>query len=472
MKRVIITIRNHLSIQNAPPELEAILRKRLQFANPKWLENDRMGRWNKGTPEYLSFFEMTRTGRIIIPRGYVRQLILLCRKMGIPHEIEDRRRTLPELDFQFSGRLKPFQQEAADRMLTKEFGTLSAPTGGGKTVIALYLIARRRQPALVVVHTLDLANQWVARIGEFLSLPETSVGLIGGGEKRVGREATVALVQSLYKCAEEVSDRIGYLVVDECHRAPSRTFTEAVSAFDARYMLGLTATPWRRDKLSRLIFWHLGDVHYQIEKSPLIRDGHILEAEVVIRETAFSPFHDPVREYPKMLSELTADDDRNRMITEDVAREAGNGVCLVLSDRKKHCETLHSLLRFKHHVKAELLTGDLTLSRRAEAIDRINRGEAQVVVATGQLIGEGFDCRELSTLFIATPVRFSGRLIQYLGRILRPAPGKIRAKVYDYVDVKVGPLQAAAKNRRRVYLAQNSFSETEIQDADTPEEET
>ena len=451
-----ITIRNHLSLENTPSELEAILRKRMRFPNPKWQENERLGRWNKGTPEHLSFFEKTRTGRIILPRGYVRQLILLCRRMKIPHELEDLRRTLPSLDFEFSGRLKPFQQAAADRMLDKEFGTLSAPTGSGKTVIALYMVARRRQPALVVVHTRDLAFQWIERIGEFLSIPESSVGLIGGGERRAGSEITVALVQSLYKCAEEIAPQIGSLVVDECHRAPSRTFTEAVSAFDSRYMLGLTATPWRRDKLSRLIFWHLGDVHYEIEKSPLIREGHILEADVVIRETGFSPFHDPVREYPKMLSELTADDDRNRMIAEDVAREAERGVCLVLSDRKKHCETLHFMLLYKHHIRAELLTGDLALPRRRKVIDRINRGEAQVLVATGQLIGEGFDCRNLTTLFITTPVRFTGRILQYLGRILRPAPGKIRAKVYDYVDVRVGPLMAAARNRQWVYRSQNT----------------
>ena len=456
-----ITIRNRLSLENTPPELEAILRKQMGFTNPKWQENERLGRWNKGTPEHLSFFEKTRTGRILLPRGYVRQLMLMCRRMNISYTLEDLRRTLPEVDFTFSGRLKPFQEVAAERMLSKEFGTLSAPTGSGKTVIALYMIAGRRQPALVVVHTRDLAFQWTQKIGEFLSIPEDSVGLIGGGEKRFGPEITVALVQSLYKCAEEAAPRIGSLVVDECRRAPSRTFTEAVSAFDARYMLGLTATPWRRDKLSRLIFWHLGDVHHEIEKSPLIKDGHILEADVVIRETAFSPFHDPVREYPKMLSELTADDDRNRMIAEDVAREAEKGVCLVLSDRKKHCETLHSLLRFKHHIQAELLTGDLTMAQRRTVIDRINQGAARAVVATGQLIGEGFDCRNLTTLFITTPVRFTGRILQYLGRILRPAPGKTRAKVYDYVDVKVGPLMAAARNRQWVYRSQNTAAKLE-----------
>jgi len=243
------------------------------------------------------------------------------------------------------------------------------------------------------------------------------------------------------------------LIVDECHRTPSRTFTEAVSDFDSRYMLGLSATPWRRDKLSKLIFWHLGDVHHQIDKDRLVQSGSVLAAEVKFRKTEFQPYSDPVQEYSKMLSELTADDTRNRLIAADVAAEIASepSVCLVLSDRKKHCESLGALLNFGHRVPAVVVTGDLTVDQRRDAIDRIRRGDARVLIATGQLIGEGFDCRDLSTLFLATPVRFSGRVIQYLGRVLRPAPGKTRARVYDYVDVHVEPLLKAARARKRIY---------------------
>jgi superfamily II DNA or RNA helicase len=367
--------------------------------------------------------------------------------------IDDQRRQLPPVELTFRGRLKSFQQRAATIMLEKEFGTLSAATGSGKTVMALFMIARRRQPSLVVVHTKDLAFQWMDRIETFLGIPAKQIGLIGAGKRQVGFRVTVALVQSLYRCAGEVSKQIGHLVVDECHRTPSRTFTDAVSAFDARYMLGLTATPWRRDGLARLIFWHLGDVRHEVNKHALIRSGDVMPVEVISRETDFSPYYDPVSEYSRMLSELTADDSRNRLIAADVAREARSaaGVCLVLSDRKKHCETLQAILRYGHKLASALLTGDLTAAQRREVLDRINRGDVRVLVATGQLVGEGLDCRELTTLFIATPVRFSGRLVQYLGRVLRPAPGKKTARVYDYVDVKVDVLKAAANARRRVY---------------------
>jgi superfamily II DNA or RNA helicase len=101
-----------------------------------------------------------------------------------------------------------------------------------------------------------------------------------------------------------------------------------------------------------------------------------------------------------------------------------------------------------------LLTGDLPNGERQAVVEAVNTGGVKVLVATGQLIGEGFDCKALSTLFLATPIRFDGRLLQYLGRVLRPAPGKDKAKVYDYVDEEVGVLKAAAEARRRVYAVQ------------------
>jgi superfamily II DNA or RNA helicase len=244
-------------------------------------------------------------------------------------------------------------------------------------------------------------------------------------------------------------------MVDECHRIPSRTFTAAVVKFDCRYMLGLSATPWRRDGLSKLIFWHLGDVHHHLTPTELIESGDVVPVKVRFRRTAFEPRHDPVTEYSKMLAELVADDRRNRMIAEDIAREArrGEGICLVLSDRKQHCETIQALLRFRHHIGAGLLTGDLSDEQRRQVIASVEGGALSVLVATGQLVGEGFDCRKLSILFLTTPIKFSGRVLQYLGRVLRPAPGKARARLYDYVDMRVGPLKAAARAREQIYRA-------------------
>jgi superfamily II DNA or RNA helicase len=440
-------------LKDVPPDIFKILTEKLKFVNPKWLENEKMGRWNRGTPKELRFYDKVGASGLWIPRGYMRQLILLCRRHGVNYEIDDRRRSLPPVDFSFNGRLRPFQRAAVEGMLARDFGTLSSATGSGKTIMALYMVARRKQPTLIIVHTKDLASQWAERIREFLGIGPEKIGMIGGGKKAVGEEITIALVQSLYKCVEDVADYIGFLVVDECHRCPSRTFTEAVTGFDARYMLGLSATPWRRDKLSKLIFWHLGDVHHEVDKRHLVETGDVLPAEIIIRETNFKPYFDPVNEYSKMLSELTADTDRNVLIASDVARETANndGICLVLSDRKAHCENLQALLKYRFKISSELLTGDLNMEERRKVIERLNQNRANVVVATGQLVGEGFDCRNLSTLFLATPIRFSGRVIQYLGRVLRPAPGKNVARVFDYVDIHVDTLTKAAMARQKVY---------------------
>ncbi|WP_372683892.1 DEAD/DEAH box helicase, partial [Desulfosarcina sp.] len=379
-----LTITHSLKINHAPATLLETLVERFQMLNPKWVENDRMGRWNRGTKKILRFYRRSGKNGIIIPRGYARQLILLLKREHLSYRIDDQRRLLPDVDFCFNGALKAFQSAAATAMLKKDFGTMSAPTGSGKTVVGLFLIAQRRQPSVVVVHTKDLAFQWIQRIEQFLGIPADQVGLIGAGKNRIGEQITVALVQTLYRCTDQIAPYTGHLVVDECHRAPSRTFTEAVTAFDCRYMLGLSATPWRRDKLSKLIFWHLGDVHHEVDKVQLEEKGHILKADVVVRTTAFEPFFDPVNDYSRMLSELTADDARNRLIASDVAKEVrgGKGVCLVLSDRKKHCETLQGILRYKLDVHADLLTGDLNDDARKAVLERLKKGRVNVLIAT------------------------------------------------------------------------------------------
>lgn len=238
-----ITIKNKLTIRDTSNAFEKAVEERLIFNKPKWIENERMGRWNGETAERLKFYESRDKGELIVPRSFVRQLIWMSRKWGIKYRLEDRRRALSEVSFSFDGTLKPFQEQAVNNVLARDFGTLSAPTGAGKTVMALYVIAKRRQPSLIFVHTKKLINQWVDRIEAFLGIPTDQVGIIGNGMRRMGNKITVTTVQTLFKCADQVKEHIGFLLVGQCHRAPSRTFTETVAAFDSKYMLGLSATP-------------------------------------------------------------------------------------------------------------------------------------------------------------------------------------------------------------------------------------
>jgi superfamily II DNA or RNA helicase len=446
-----ILLSNFAQVRGCSASTFSEIKSRLTIINPTWIENEKMGRWQGETPYNLRYYQETASG-LITPRGFLPQLISMAKQCDERYQIEDQRSVLHEVNFQFYGQLRPFQEKAVKDLLFRDMGTLAAPTGSGKTVMALYMIAERKQPTLIITHTKELLNQWTNRIEQFLGIPPNEIGRIGDGERNVGKKITVALVQTLYKCASQVSPHIGYLIVDECHRTPARTFTEAVSAFDCKYMTGLSATPWRRDRLSKLIFLYVGNVVHEVDKLSLIETGDVLRAEVITRETHFIPNSDPQTEYSTMLSELTEDRTRNILIAQDVAKEAsnGSGICLVLSDRKTHCSTLQNLLS-QYAIKSEVLTGDLSDDDRKEAVEALNSGQIKVLIATGQLIGEGFDCKELSTLFLTTPIKFDGRLIQYLGRVLRPAPGKEKARVYDYVDKFVAVLKAAAQTRERVY---------------------
>ena len=439
---MLIEITNKLRL-NVPPSLESSLIDRLTISNPKWLENERQGRWNGRTPKLLKFYEKEDRD-LVIPRGLLAELApempLIDKrtlKWGVP-------------PFLFDGYLRPYQKEAVTAVKGHDFGTLVAPTGSGKTVIALWLIAYRHQTALVIVHTKELQDQWIEKAGTFLGMSPDEIGRIGDGHFEIGDRLTIALVQTLYKRAHDVAPYIGHLIVDECHRIPARTFTEAVSAFSSQFMLALTATNFRRDGLEKLIYWYAGPKVHEVDRDQLVDSGDVLQADVILRQTEFEPTCDPVEKYSAMLKELTEDPVRNALIALDIICEIERGqTCLVLSDRKAHCYNLQALL-MNLGKWSEVLTSDVSKKGREKIVDSINKGQTKITIATSQLIGEGFDCKHLSTLFLTTPIKFSGRLIQYLGRVLRPADGKERATVYDYAD-PVGVLQGSLKARMRVY---------------------
>jgi len=445
-----IILSHRLDIDGAPEPLVRKIRDTFTIENPRWVDNHRMSRWNGGTDHWLTFYR-DHTDGLIIPRGAMGLILFFCREMDIRYQIIDQRRTLPSVDFTFAGFLKEFQQQAAMDILSRNFGVLQAPTGSGKTVMALAIIAQRRQPTLVIVHSKELMDQWIERIEQFLGIPREEIGIIGNGKRQIGEKITVGIVNSVYPIAEEIRVHIGHLVIDECHRCPSRTFIDAVTAFDCKFMLGLSATPYRRDGLTKLIGWYLGR-KIEVKQADLTEADIILDVEVISRETIFTSSYDASEEYAHVLSELTEDADRNQFIAKDVIREAtnGGGICLVLTDRREHCSALAALIS-PCGVETAILTGEVSNGSRKTIVERLNSGGVKVLIATGQLIGEGFDCKELSTLFLATPIKFDGRLTQYLGRILRPAPGKDKAKVYDYCDVHIGVLAASARARQQVY---------------------
>ncbi len=445
-------IKNSVKILNCPSFLQEEIKSRLTILNPKWSDNNRLGRWNEGTQKFLKFYT-SEQDELSVPKGYIRSIINLSKNFDIPFTIVDKRLSLPEVNYNFHFTLKPFQAECTKKMLKKDFGILNAPTGSGKTIMALYMINKRKQPTLIIVHTKNLAYQWIERINSVFKIPVNKIGLIGDGKNRIGEKITVGMVQTLYK-KKEIKDKIGYLIVDECHRTPSKTFNDVVTAFSSKYMTGLSATPWRRDRLSKLIFWFLGDMQHSIDKMSLVEKGDIAKAYVVTRKTDFKTLLNPSRYYTKMLNELISDKNRNNLIARDIAKElkTRKGVFLVLSDRKVHCDNIGAFLKYNFKIESAILTGKLNNKKREDVIKRLNENKIKVLIATGQLIGEGFDYKNFSTLFLTMPIKFQGRLMQYLGRVLRPS--KEAAKIFDYVDDKVGLLNSTASKRLIFYQTQ------------------
>ena len=435
-------------LTQAPPTLLAALRAALTIDNPKYQAAKQYGRWIGKQLKPQLFFFREEQGGFFFPRGFGNQAVRICRQQtGSAPEIEDRRRFLAEIDLRFQGELRPYQHQAVAAVAAHSFGVLEAGTGSGKTVMALWLIAHRRQPTLILVHSKELMHQWQERIHQFLGI---EAGQAGDGTLDL-RPVTVAIVNTAKKQLPTLADQFGQLVVDECHRVPASLFTEVVSAFDSRYMLGLSATAFRReDGMTQLIYTYMGERVHAVDGRMLAASGAVVRPELLQRPTEFH--HAFAGEYPQLIKALAGDDRRNRQIvaeTSALIRQGHLGTLLMVSDRVAHCQTLAQLLA-DQGIIAQVLTGQATADQRTRIVEAVRAGGGAVLIATLQLIGEGFDCPGLTTLVLATPIKFEGRLLQVVGRIMRPAVGK-RARVIDYIDVQVPVLRRSAAARRKIF---------------------
>ena len=447
MQTPILTVSADCLLAGIDTAVELELKRLLTIDNPRYVAAKRYGRWiGKRLKPTLEYYVQVPEG-LRFPRGFSNQAILLCRQlMGCSPEIVDSRRLLPEIDFHFSGGLRPYQQEAVEIARRRSFGVIEAGTGSGKTIMALALIAERRQPVLVVVHTRELLYQWRDRACAFLGCP---VGLVGDGHFVV-EPFTVAIVNSARKHVAALVPHFGHLVVDECHRVPAALFTDVVSHFDSHYLLGLSATAFRSDDgFTRLIYYFMGDRIHKVDQDELEASGAVLRPRLIQRETAFTFGYRG--DYQALIRALAGHEGRNLQIIEDICRKVAEpdaGTALVVSDRVGHCEIFADELR-RRGIRVELLTGQVSQERRHAVVAAVQNGELQALVATLQLIGEGFDCPGLSSLFLTTPITFEGRLLQVIGRIMRPAANK-EARVYDYVDGAIPVLRRSAVSRRMV----------------------
>jgi len=294
-----------------------------------------------------------------------------------------------------------------------------------------------------------------------LGLPNKRIGQVGGGRNRITGGVDLGMIQSLKGVDDlgEFFSKYGFIVVDEVHHLPAVSFDESIKRAPIRHILGLTATPYRRDGLQDMIFMQCGPIRHQMAASD---DG--VKLSLVVRPTDFrfdQPGGDLVIQ--DVFKALVEDIARNKLIVADVlqALECGRR-CLVLSQRKEHCRILAEMFNAKGKTPY-VLSGDIGKKERAAIVKKIDsspKEEELLLIATGQYLGEGFDCPRVDSLFLAFPVSFKGMLIQYVGRIQREFEGKTEAVVYDYFDDLVPVLKKMASKRTKTFktlLPDNTF---------------
>ena len=423
-----------------PAPARATIKDKLTIPNPAYFEAVKRGRYYGSLPKKLWFFDETEDG-LKLPRGFSVEAWRILANHGIKPEVIDNRLTLPPVDFTFRGKLRGYQAGALEAIEPHADAVLESPTGSGKTTFALAMIAKRKQPTLVVVHTQNLLEQWRERAEQFLGI---TPGIIGNGRCKIG-PLTIATAQSARNRLPFLAPQFGMIIIDECHRVPCSTFSQVVQAFPAKYRLGVTATPQRRDDMTPVLHFHIGPLVHRVDPGNLVEQGAVLRPKIEIHETRFRYQYED--DFSAMVQALIEDEPRNRLIL-DVIRQA-NKPLLCVSDRVEHIERLASMCNGKHG-RVAVMHGQTPAAERAAITAELEQGNIDVLLATASLIGEGFDSAGLCSLVLASPVKWSGRLIQLCGRVLRPSPGKV-ATIHDLTDPHQPILAHQARARMDVY---------------------
>jgi superfamily II DNA or RNA helicase len=427
------------------------------FQNPEFYKRQAMRFSTARIPRVIECAEEL-PNHIALPRGSLGDLRALLETHGIAFEIADERTIGVALKLQFRGTLTAIQESAARALLAHDTGVLVAPPGVGKTVIGTYLMAERACSTLILVHRRPLLDQWLAQIALFLGVERKEIGQIGGSTRAPTGRLDVAMVQSLVR-RESVLDAVagyGQVIVDECHHVPAIQFERVLREVKARYVVGLTATPERRDGHHPIAEMQIGPTRFKVSAKSQAA-ARPFTHRLIVRDTAFSPAAvDGNVAIQELYDTLARDEARNSLILNDVLISVREGRSpILLTERKDHLEYLAgSLRRFVRHVIV-LQGGMGAKAGRAvrDQLDSIPDDEERVLIATGRYIGEGFDDARLDTLFLALPVSWKGTLVQYTGRLHRLHPSKREVRIFDYVDSQVPILRRMFEKRLRSYRA-------------------
>ncbi len=422
------------------------------FQNPEFYkaQSMRLPVWN--IPRIIGCAE-NFPHHIGLPRGCLNVIQDLLAQNNIRAEIRDERVTGSNVAVKFTGVLRAEQEEAVKAMLKWDIGVLCAPAAFGKTVTAIALIARRKVSTLILVHRTELLRQWHERLMTFLDLPKGALGIIGGGKKNPSGKIDIAVMQSLSRQENvaELLDHYGQVIVDECHHLSAFSFEAILKQVKAKYVTGLTATPIRRDGHHPTILMQCGPIRHRVEQMK----GALSQLEVWPKNLSAPEIPSEAR-IQDVFRILANDTCRNTRIAQDISDAYGERrKIIVLTERTEHLDRLREALgdSIEH---CFVLHGRLSKKQRAvifAEIAGLDDSVPRILLATGRLIGEGFDHPPLDTLVLAMPISWKGTLQQYAGRLHRVHADKKNVRIYDYVEHNHPQLARMWGKRQRGYRA-------------------
>lgn len=466
-EKITIVIANSLYIEKAT--LPGVLLNQLihlaAFYNPEFFKAQAMRMPTYDKPRVIACYD-DLAQHIALPRGCLSDVTDLLEEHKIAVETVDECIKGKPLKVGFQGKLRTEQKETIKVLRRHDFGVLSATTAFGKTVIAAKMIAIRKRSTLILVHRKQLLEQWRERLATFLSVSIDDIGQIGGGENKPNGRLDIALLQSLYRNnkVHDAVDKYGQVIVDECHHISAFSFEQVLKQVKAKYVLGLTATPIRKDGHHPIIFMQCGPIRHQVNVKEAAKERPF-EHFMIPRFTDFSlPATKDKLTIQQIYTILSEEKKRNAKIVSDVISCVKEGRSpLLLTERISHLKELAKLLegKIENVVVLHGGMGRKKLQEVQEQLQAINKNDERLILSTGKYIGEGFDDPQLDTLFLAMPISWKGTLHQYAGRLHRLYDSKKEVRIYDYVDEHIPVLQRMYAKRKSGYRAMGYLMKAE-----------
>jgi superfamily II DNA or RNA helicase len=461
-----VVVDDRVRVRLADISDDAVLRLRADFTyeNPEYKKRKAARIPLAGeTREIATWSE--DAGVMTFPRGGLSRVCDVLDAYGVDYEQVDAR-SVGDADLLFSHydipdlqgiELRPYQVAARDAVLKRENCIVHLGTGGGKTTIAMALIAAAKLPALVVVPDVGLLDQWYERVQRELGLRPDQIGRIGAGEWRV-RPITIATDDTLHarpEAFEAIAGKFGVFVYDEVHGAAARTIFDVVDRSPSRFRVGFSNDSSRKDRKEFLVHDLFGAVAFEASARDLAAQGFILDVEVRVVPTDFdapwykAAFVDVARSrnrvrfasvQSRLIEEMTYDRARNELITDWVVREGGASAA-VLSQRVEHAVELDRRIAATGVRTGFVLGGAGWKKQFGETIRGLRSGDVQVALGTIQAFGTGKDVPALANVFVVTPLaNHKQGLAQVKGRACRL--GKDSAHLYYFWDKRVSGKKA------------------------------